>query len=343
MAASRRGKSPAGGAGGQVTVGDGARRSKWRTAGASALATVVLAAAASASFAVHRRVTGGAPRAGVTPASGTSGPPAGPRAAVAWTDGLRDLSDRSAPAVLRVGVTTCNGFASGTGFAVGEGLVITAAHVVGDAAAIELSTDSELVRGVAVIDVDEAHDVAVLAAAGLRVPALRLTAGSAGPPASAASGTSGTSGVPAASGVLAGLGAGAPANTAAAGGPYPGAPADGIVIGRPLGTIVDRPFRLEATAAVTLTAGAPPRALSPALVLAAHLEAGHSGAPLLRPDGEVIGMAVAVDEERPDTAYATPSSVLAPLVAEAAARASSAPPGPHAGMSPWGAPSCRGG
>ncbi len=40
------------------------------------------------------------------------------------------------------------------------------------------------------------------------------------------------------------------------------------------------------------------------IVLAADLAPGDSGAPVLRPDGTVVGMAIAVAPDRPDTAYA---------------------------------------
>ena len=40
------------------------------------------------------------------------------------------------------------------------------------------------------------------------------------------------------------------------------------------------------------------------IVLAADLAPGDSGAPVLRPDGTVVGMAIAIAPDRPDTAYA---------------------------------------
>ncbi len=40
------------------------------------------------------------------------------------------------------------------------------------------------------------------------------------------------------------------------------------------------------------------------LVLATDLEPGDSGAPLVRPDGKVVGMAIAIAPDRPNTAYA---------------------------------------
>ena len=50
------------------------------------------------------------------------------------------------------------------------------------------------------------------------------------------------------------------------------------------------------------------------LVLAADLEPGDSGSPLVEPDGDVVGVAFAIAPDRPGVAYAlTPAEVRAVL------------------------------
>lgn len=52
------------------------------------------------------------------------------------------------------------------------------------------------------------------------------------------------------------------------------------------------------------------------LVLAAALEPGDSGAPVVNQSGEVVGIAFAISRIRPTTAFAIPAATLAPLLAQ---------------------------
>lgn len=65
------------------------------------------------------------------------------------------------PAVVRFDVSVCGGFGSGTGFLVGEDLVATAAHVVGDVVQGRI-TRAKKSSGFDVVAVDERNDVALV-------------------------------------------------------------------------------------------------------------------------------------------------------------------------------------
>jgi S1-C subfamily serine protease len=64
----------------------------------------------------------------------------------------------------------------------------------------------------------------------------------------------------------------------------------------------------------------------PILVLAAGLEPGDSGAPLVNESGDVVGVAFAISRVRATTAFAIPSETLAPVLAQPRAGAVSTGP-----------------
>jgi S1-C subfamily serine protease len=84
------------------------------------------------------------------------------------------------PAILRVAVGQGPAAAVATGFAGGDGRVITVQHVLGTQRAVSVGAPRGPVRRGTVLRSDARADLAVLAVAGLRAPALRRASAGAG-------------------------------------------------------------------------------------------------------------------------------------------------------------------
>lgn len=173
-----------------------------------------------------------------------------------------------------------------TGFTVAPGRVVTVAHVLaGDAVAVR-GADGKL-RRAAVVRRDDALDLAVLAVGmpGVKAAIRRDDALPA---------------VPAASGAALRL---------------PLATRGPRVLVRRDGRQVAEPVRLRRRIDARVRTGA--GALvgrRPALELEAPIRAGDSGAPLVGPDGRVIGIVFARSRDRPGIAYAADAAVLQRLL-----------------------------
>lgn len=90
------------------------------------------------------------------------------------TEALRIAS----ASVLRITTSApnCSASSSGSGFVIGEGLVMTNAHVVAGSSEVVVEARSELPRSARVVYFDPGADIAVLAAPGLRASALPFSA-----------------------------------------------------------------------------------------------------------------------------------------------------------------------
>lgn len=90
------------------------------------------------------------------------------------TEALRIAS----ASVLRITTSApnCSTSSSGSGFVIGEGLVMTNAHVVAGASEVVVEARGELPRSASVLYFDPGADIAVLGAGGLGAPALPFSA-----------------------------------------------------------------------------------------------------------------------------------------------------------------------
>lgn len=183
----------------------------------------------------------------------------------------QEMLDSVAPSAVRLRATACRNVQSGSGFFVGEGLLVTNAHVVAGSDRLELETATGS-RGIGVVvSFDPAVDLA-LVRTDLTAPPLRIAAPREGDQ---------------------GLVLGFPG-----GGPFAPSPFE-------VGELLDaRGFDIYDARTVDREI----------LALAAALEPGDSGSAVLRQDGTVIGVAVAVAPDRPDVAYALNSSELRSLL-----------------------------
>ncbi len=179
--------------------------------------------------------------------------------------------DSVAPSAVRLQSNACSRIQSGSGFFVGDGLIVTNAHVVAGSTRTEITTADGAEAVGEVVSFDPATDLALL-----RTDLVRAALPIATP-------TRGDRGL-----VL-----GFPG-----GGPFEPSPFEVGQLIQARGydiydnTVVDRAV----------------------LALAAELEPGDSGSAVLRSDGSVIGVAVAVAPDRPEVAYALNSDELTTLL-----------------------------
>lgn len=197
---------------------------------------------------------------GMRPAPDTPPPPSGSTVSA-------EQLEAAARSVVRIQGEACNRIQSGSGFVVGDGLVVTNAHVVAGTGQLTLVTpDGARAEGV-VVTFDPRTDLALVATDLDRAP------------------------LPVATPVVGDR---------------------GLVMGFPGGGDFDpSPFevaqRMKATGYDVYDAALVERDL---LALSGELEPGDSGSAVLRDDGAVIGVAVAVAPDRPLVAYALDASEL---------------------------------
>jgi S1-C subfamily serine protease len=188
-----------------------------------------------------------------------------------------DEPDLRPPSTRAVSISVVAGPASrevGTGFTAGRGRVITVAHLVEGRRTVRVRAGGRA-RPLAgrVLSVDRRTDVAVIAVSGLSAPALRS----------------------------------APASTVSAG-------QDVRVLVRRGGRVATLPGRVRRLIAASLRpAGGGPARRRDGLELAAPIVAGDSGAPVVLPGGEVVGVVFARSRNRARTAYAVGAGALARL------------------------------
>jgi S1-C subfamily serine protease len=198
----------------------------------------------------------------------------------------RSITDAVSRSVLKIEGTACDRVQDGTGWVVAPDLVLTNAHVVAGERSTTVITDDGRRLEATPVAFDAARDLAVLRTRGLDRPPLVLAEG-------------------------------APENGSTGG-----------VFGRPGGG----PLRI-APFAVARSLDATGRDIygvdrtrRRVLELAVALRPGDSGAPLVAPDGSVVGVAFAVARDRGDVAYALePSEVRAVLTTITAAEVSAGP------------------
>lgn len=202
-------------------------------------------------------------------ASVTSVPPDPPTSAAPPPGEPADLAglfDEVGSGVFMVQATTCAGSGVGSAFLVDDGLVMTAAHVVTEAASVVVAQDDGGVYPAAVVGIDEVNDIAVLEVSDdVRGHAFDL--------------------------------ADAPSSAGEA----------LAVIGHPLGD------------PLTITSGTASRVsedLWPDFQLDVSVNPGNSGGPVVRGDGEVVGMAVARRLDAVGMAYAVRVELLAERLAD---------------------------
>lgn len=168
------------------------------------------------------------------------------------------------PGVLMVQASTCEGTGVGSAFVLSDGRIVTAAHVVAEAASVAVM-QGDMAHEAVVVGIDAENDVAVLeTSADLDGYAFELSRTDVSP------------GEPLA------------------------------VIGHPLGE------------PLTITAGTVSRvdaALWPDFQIDASVNPGNSGGPVVRADGDVVGMAVSKDVEAAGLAYAVRAEVIAERIA----------------------------
>src|SRR5690606_21368382 len=171
-----------------------------------------------------------------------------------------DLHDQVASGVLMVQASTCEGTGVGSAFLVSGDRIVTAAHVVAEAASVAVVQDDATYEA-DVVGIDSANDIAILeTSVALGGHEFQL------------------------------------ADTEVAAGEAL------AVIGHPLG------------APLTITSGTVSRAdddLWPDFQVDASVNPGNSGGPVVRADGDIVGMAVAKDGEAEGLAYAVRSEVIA--------------------------------
>ncbi|WP_298326861.1 S1C family serine protease [Haloactinopolyspora sp.] len=171
-----------------------------------------------------------------------------------------DLHDQVASGVLMVQASTCEGTGVGSAFLVSGDRIVTAAHVVAEAASVAVVQDDATYEA-DVVGIDSTNDIAILET----------------------------------SVALAGHEFQLADDEVAAGEAL-------AVIGHPQG------------APLTITSGTVSRAdddLWPDFQVDASVNPGNSGGPVVRADGDVVGMAVAKDGEAEGLAYAVRSEVIA--------------------------------
>jgi S1-C subfamily serine protease len=190
---------------------------------------------------------------------------------------------RAANAVVRVSSLGCGGLVTGSGFPIGDGYVVTNAHVVSGTSAHVIWTPTGTQLKATVVLFDPRRDVAVLYVPEYRVPALTFAA------AAAARGTTGAViGYP-------------------GGGPEAVAPAavDGEIVAESR-DIYNNPD--------TFTRGI--------YVIQARVRPGNSGGPLIDLQGHVLGVVFATSAADPTQAYALTAAEVAPDISEAQAHPS---------------------
>jgi S1-C subfamily serine protease len=188
---------------------------------------------------------------------------------------------RAAGATVKITGRACSRIQEGTGFAAATDLVLTNAHVVAGEDRTEVETSDGRHLAATVVVFDAEADVAALHVPGLGVEALPLVA------------TAEVHGV------------------------------EGAVFGHPNGGGLEiRPARVGQV--YLNTEGRDIYRQRPTtrtvLGLAATLSPGDSGAPVVDADGEVIGMAFAIDPNHAAVAYALAVDELGPVIDEAAAQ-----------------------
>lgn len=171
---------------------------------------------------------------------------------------------------------SCGTRSSGSGFVIGDDLVMTNAHVVAGSSTVVVEPRSELPRAASVVYFDAEADIAVLAVDGL----------SAGPL------------------------------------PFSATPDDGATVffqGYPFGG----PFASRSAAVVTTGEMSvndiygQPGATRSVTTIAADVDHGNSGGPLLDADGAVVGMIFAKAVSQPDVGFALSMAELSPVLAQA--------------------------
>jgi S1-C subfamily serine protease len=185
----------------------------------------------------------------------------------------QELLDVVVPSTVKVQGTACRRIQEGSGFVVGDGLVVTNAHVVaGESETILQRSDGSDVEAT-VVAFDPNRDLAVLRADDLDRPALARGGAEVGD-----------------------VGAvfGHPS-----GGPLRAAPFEVGRAVRATGTDIYDQNRTERDV----------------LILSSALEPGDSGAALVAPDGEVIGVAFAIAPDRAGVAYALDLAELEAVLA----------------------------
>lgn len=133
------------------------------------LITWLLAATALASCSLLGEQTAADPSASPSSVETSAAPPSTSTSSVATTETVRTPSFADsfalvATGVYRVDATYCDGLSStGSGFLVSPTLLLTAAHVTGDATTVEIRRDDSLPVVATVVATDKARDLALVA------------------------------------------------------------------------------------------------------------------------------------------------------------------------------------
>lgn len=184
----------------------------------------------------------------------------------------RALAEQVSRSIVKVEGVACRRIQTGTGFVVGDGMVVTNAHVVAGEATTDLVRDDGTRVEATVVTFDPDHDLALLVSARLNRPALPIGESAAGQV--------------------------------------------GGVFGHPLGNPLRvAPFQvgrqIVATGRDIYDRGLTQREV---LELAASLQHGDSGSPLVDPTGQVVGVTFAISPTRPELAYALSTGELRTLL-----------------------------
>jgi len=192
-----------------------------------------------------------------------------PDAGPAPSGGLAaDVYARVAPSVVKVESPACDRIQEGSGFVVGDDLVLTNAHVVAGASETDVEVPDGRRRAATIIGFDPNRDVALLSVPGLALPALARETG-----------------VVDETGSVIG---------------YPGGGAQTESPARIAEQVDARGSDIYRDREVTRDV----------FVLAAALQPGDSGAPLFDQEGDVVGLAFAIDPSDDATAYALTTNEL---------------------------------
>jgi serine protease Do len=298
---------------GSPADGDGpgpVTRSAWRGRVLAFGVGLVLAGAAAAGawVVMEQHGTGGAeddrqpvalPESSEPPESSASAdveesPSSAPATSAGRSADFAQLFDDTATGVFMVRATTCAGSGVGSAFLVGDDLVMTAAHVVTEAASVVVVQD-DIAHSAVVIGIDEANDIALLETTD-QIRGHQFSLADA-----------------------------------------PSSAGDAVaVIGHPLG---------EPLTITSGTASRVDRDLWPDFQIDVSVNPGNSGGPVIRGDGDVVGMAVAKDAHAEGLAYAVRVELLAErladpgLLVEPAVPRCDAPLGPDEGYDVPVAPS----
>ncbi|WP_166997855.1 MarP family serine protease [Paramicrobacterium fandaimingii] len=171
---------------------------------------------------------------------------------------------------------TCGTRSAGSGFVIGDDLIMTNAHVVAGASAVVVEPPGELPRAASVVYFDADADIAVLDVNGLSAEPLPFTAN-------------------------------------------PDTGATVFFQGYPFGgPFVSRSAAVVGTSDMSVSSIYGETGVTRSVTtLAAHVQHGNSGGPLLDADGAVVGMIFAKADNQPNVGFALSMEELSPVLAQA--------------------------